>query len=283
MEELDLKELFGFLKDKFALLITITLAVCMLGCFYTLLIQKPIYMSYTTVVLGGNETNKSESITQSDITLNKNLVDTYAEVVKSRRVLNQVIDSLNLDISYELLSKKVSVTSANDTEIIKIAVVDRNAKTAKNIANATASFFSREVVELYKLNNVNILDEAIESNIPYNINISKQVIIYFIFGLVLASGILFIIYYFDRTIKSTEQIEQKLKLPILGSIEKASDIIDKELIILDKPKSNISEDIRTIRTNLNFISTDKESRAIEFCCDKFKIPRILIKIPYYKI
>ena len=38
-------------------------------------------------------------------------------------------------------------------------------------------------------------------------------------GLVLAAGILFIIFYFDRTIKSVEQVEQKLKLPILGSVQ----------------------------------------------------------------
>ena len=35
-----------------------------------------------------------------------------------------------------------------------------------------------------------------------------------------------------------------------------------ELVIFHKPKSNISEDIRTIRTNLSFISTDKRSKVI---------------------
>ena len=66
------------------------------------------------------------------------------------------------------------------------------------------------------MNNVDILDEAIEADKPYNINVVKQVIIYFMLGFVLAAGILFIIYYFDRTVKSIEQVEQKIKLPILG-------------------------------------------------------------------
>ena len=70
------------------------------------------------------------------------------------------------------------------------------------------------------MNNVNILDEAIEAENPYNINVFKQVTLYFIVGLVLACGILFIIFYFDRSIKSVEQIEQKVKLPILGSVQK---------------------------------------------------------------
>ena len=227
MEEIDLKELFEFIKKKIGLLITITVVICLLGCIYGLFIQKPMYKSYTTIILGGNETTASQTITQSDITLNKNLVDTYAEIVKSRRVLEQVIAELDLEETYEELSNKISVSavnkisvsSVNNTEIIKITVVDSNPIEAKNVANVTANFFSKEVIKLYNMNNVNVLDEANEANEPYNINIPKQVIIYFFIGIIIALSILFIIFYFDRTIKSVEQVEQKIKLPILGGVE----------------------------------------------------------------
>ncbi len=221
MEEIDLKELLDYVKGKFLLLIVITVAVCLLGSIYGLFIQKPMYNSYTTVILSGNETG---SITQSDITLNKNLVDTYAEIVKSRRVLDQVIEELKLDISYENLSNKISVTAVNNTEIIKISVNDENGITAKNIANVTANYFINEIEGLYNIDNVNILDEAIEEENPYNINVAKQIIIYFIIGFVLGAGIIFIIYYFDRTIKTVEQIESKIKLPILRSIEEITKV-----------------------------------------------------------
>ena len=220
MEEIDLKELFDFVKDKLGTLITITISICLIGCIYGLFIQKPMYKSYTTVILGGNETSSNVSITQNDITLNKNLVDTYAEIVKSRRVLDQVIDELNLDMSYEELHNEITVSALNNTEIIKITVSDRDGKKAKNIANVTANYFADEVIDLYNMNNVNILDEAIESNNPYNINVVKQLVIYFMVGFIIGAGILFLIFYFDRTIKSAEQVEQKIKLPILGSVEK---------------------------------------------------------------
>lgn len=219
MEEIDLKELFEFIKKKIGLLITITVVICLLGCIYGLFIQKPMYKSYTTIILGGNETTASQTITQSDITLNKNLVDTYAEIVKSRRVLEQVISELDLEETYEELSNKISVSSVNNTEIIKITVADSNPIEAKNVANVTANFFSKEVVKLYNMNNVNVLDEANEANEPYNINIPKQVIICFFIGIIIALSILFVIFYFDRTIKSVEQVEQKIKLPILGGVE----------------------------------------------------------------
>lgn len=221
MEELGLKELFLYIKEKVGLLIFIIIFVCLIGCLYGLFLQKPMYRSYTTVILGGDTKSSSQNqgITQNDVALNKNLVDTYAEVVKSKRVLNQVIKELKLDLSYEGLSSKINVTALNNTEIIKITVSDENAKNAKNIANVIADYFTHEIVKLYSLNNVNILDEATEAKVPYNISIVKQLIVYFMIGIVISFGVLFISYYFDRTIKSVEQVEQKIKLPILGSVE----------------------------------------------------------------
>lgn len=220
MEEIDLKELFDFIKSKLGLLLAITFGICLLGCIYGLFLQTPMYSSYTTVILGSNESGGSNGgITQSDVALNRNLVETYAHIVKSRRVLDQVIKELKLDTSYESLSSMITVSALNNTEIIKISVNNPDGKMAKNIANVTANYFTDEIVDLYNMNNVNILDMAIESDKPYNVNVIKQVIIYFMIGFIIAAGLLFVIFYFDRTIKSVEQVEQKIKLPILGSVE----------------------------------------------------------------
>lgn len=220
MEEIDLKELFDFIKNKLGIIIIITAAVSILGCIYGLLIQTPMYKSYTTVVLSSSE--NSTSITNTDVTLNKNLVDTYAEIVKSRRILDQVIENLDLTVKYETLSSRISVSALNNTEIIKITVDDEEPETAKDIANETAEVFSSEISSLYKMDNVNILDYAIQAEVPYNINVLKQLIIYVLIGLVISLAVVFMIFYFDRTIKSLEQIEQKVKLPILGSVQDIS-------------------------------------------------------------
>ena len=219
MEEIDLKELFQFLKSKIFTLTIITVTICLIGSIHGLFIQKPMYSSYTTVILGSNESTTNVGITQNDLTLAKSLVDTYAEIVKSRRVLDQVINELKLDMSYEELADKITVTALNNTEIIKISVIDRDAIKAKNVANVTANYFTEEIVNLYNVNNVNILDKATENDVPYNINVPKQLVLYFMIGFIVAVGYLFIIFYFDRTIKSVEQVEQKIKLPILGSVE----------------------------------------------------------------
>ena len=225
MEEIDLKELFTFVKTKLGILITITSIICLIGCVYGLVIQTPMYQSDTTVILSSST---SSTLTQTELSMNKNLVNTYAEIVKSRRVLDQVIEDLNLDMTYNQLNSKISVSAVNNTEIIRITVSDKDAIKAKNIANTTAKHFTEEVTDLYNMNNVDVLDIAIEADKPYNINVIKQVVIYFMIGLVLASGILFIIFYFDRTVKSIEQVEQKIKLPILGGVQEYNKGVKKK-------------------------------------------------------
>ena len=215
MEEIDLKELLEFFKKKIMLLVVIAIGVTLGGSLYALLFQKPLYNSYTSIILSGVE----NQITQNDLSLNKSLVSTYAQIVKSRKVLSQVIDELNLDCTYEELSRKVSVTAVTNTDIINISVVDADGVAAKNIANVTAKVFTEEVINYYNINNVKILDEAIVAKKPYNINIMKQLFIYIVIGGVLGCGVLFMLFYFDRTIKSVEQVEDKVKLPILGSVQ----------------------------------------------------------------
>lgn len=259
MEEINLKELFDYFIDKIKYIIIATLVCCLIGGIYTKFLTIPMYKSSTTVILGSNQ--EGTGITQSDISINNNLVSTYAEIIKSRRVLEQVQKELNESYTYKELASEISVSSINNTQIIKITVEDNNALNAKIIANLVAKVFTVEVPELYNLDNVHILDVAIEEDEPYNINVAKSSIIGGVLGLVLSSGIFFVIYYFDRTAKSVEQVEEVLQMPILGSVEETKNL-KEELVVATNPKEIISEQIRTIRTNLQFTSADEKIKTI---------------------
>lgn len=259
MEEINLKELFDYFIDKIKYIIIATLVCCLIGGIYTKFLTVPMYKSSTTVILGSNQ--DGAGITQSDISINNNLVSTYAEIITSRRVLEQVQKELNESYTYKELADEISVSSINNTQIIKITVEDNNALNAKIIANLVAKVFTVEVPELYNLDNVHILDVAIEEDEPYNINVAKSSIIGGVLGLVISSGIFFVIYYFDRTAKSVEQVEEVLQMPILGSVEETKNL-KEELVVATNPKEIISEQIRTIRTNLQFTSADEKIKTI---------------------
>ena len=218
METIDIKELLNYFKVKLPVIVFMMAVVGIIGAIYSLFMQTPLYKSTTSVILK-NDSTQSNNLTFNDLNMNKNLVGTYSEIVKSKRTLNEVIKKLNLDYTASELSNKISVSSVNDTEIIKITITDVNSKNAKIIADEVANVFVSEIPDLYSISNVSILDTAEIANVPYNINIKKQALLYLSLGLVLGLGIVFLLYYFDRTIKSVEQVEAKLGLPILGAVQ----------------------------------------------------------------
>ena len=217
METIDLKELFEYYKSKFGIVILFVALVGILGCLYGLFIQKPMYKSSTSIVLI-SEAKDNSQLTYNDVSVNQNLVSTYSEIVKSKRILNQVINNLNLDYSYGALSNNIEVSSVTGTQIIKITVTDGNSKTAMKVANEIAKVFSKEIPELYNISNVNVLDTAEVASSAYNVNIVKQSTIFLLAGLVLGLGVVFVMYYFDRSVKNASQIEDKLKLPVLATV-----------------------------------------------------------------
>lgn len=219
MEELDLKDMFNYFLTKKLYIITITLVALLLAIIYSQFIQQPLYKSYTTILL--TKESNSSTITSNDIALNRNLVDIYREIIKSRNVVSKVIKNLNLDYTVDELNSRISVSNINDTEIIKILVVDADSELAMNIANETASVFNNEIVKLYNIQNIGIVDEAEIASTPYNVNVLKQELVACMVGFVLGIGIVFIMFYFDTTVKSSDEIEKKLGLPVIGEIPKS--------------------------------------------------------------
>ena len=218
MEEIDLKELFDYFKSKLviiSIIIVIVLGICNI---YTILTRIPMYRSDTTIVLVSE--NQNESYNSTELQMNKNLVGTYSEIIKSRKVLEPVIQNLGLDYSYVELKGNVTVASVTNTEIIRIAVADKDSETATRIANEIANVFTTEIQKIYKLNNVSVVDKAEDSMKPYNVNYIKDNIIYLAIGFVLSCGLIFIKFYFDTTIKTSEEIENKLGLTVIGIVPK---------------------------------------------------------------
>lgn len=219
MEEINLKDLFKFFIDKIFVIILLTLIVCFSSLIYNSFIKTPMYKSSTTLLLTqANDSNVNTTITQNDITLNQKLVTTYSEIITSKKILKQVISELKLNLDVDGLREKITVSAVNDTEIIKITVTDKDAMLAKEIANSIAKIFSSEIVDIYNIQNICIIDVAEASSEAYNMNLAKEVVISFVIGIVLSLGVVFVLYYFDTTVKSSEEIEQKLQLPILSSV-----------------------------------------------------------------
>ena len=274
MEEINIRDFLSYLKDKM-LLIFISVLLCLtIVLAYDLVIKVPKYSTYTTIALV-KSTNDSNTITQNDITVNKNLVNTYSEIVKSKKVLKQVKKDLSLTESLDTISKEISVSSVNDTEIIKITVEDASATKARDITKSISKVFINEIKDIYEMNNVSVVDQPEVSNKVSNNTLKRDIVLAIAAGLSISVGTFFVIYYFDDTIKYNEQIEEEFQLPVLAKVfksriddlnkrkgSKKKKIVATELIVNKYPKSVVSESIKTLRTNLEFSSVEKIIRTM---------------------
>ena len=219
MEEINLKEVYSYFKSRLLWMILAIVVIVIIGNVYTILTRVQMYQSNTTIVLVG-ESKKEYS--QTDSQLNQNLIGTYSEIITSRKVLQQVIDNLKLKMTVDELSQNITTSSVEDTEIIRITVNNEKKKMAAEIANEVADVFSDEIQDIYNLENVAIIDKAEVAKEPYNINYVKDNVIYLMIGVVLSFGVVFVMYYFDTTIKSSEIVEEKLGLTVIGIVPKES-------------------------------------------------------------
>lgn len=269
MEEIDLKDFLGYLK-KYVVAMAIIAILAVGGTYiYDTQIKTPMYSTYTKVLLAQENKETNSSATLNDVNVNQKLAATYSEFVKSRLVLQQVIDDLHLDYKADELAKHITVTNIEDTQVLKITVTDASAENAQKIADKTTAVFAKEITELTGIDNVKPYEVAQLPENPSNDTLKRDLVIAAIIAVFGVLAIAFVIFYFDDTIKNSEDLEKKIGLPIAGKIIKSDVKTNQrhrnstdELMTEKYPKSAVSESIKALRTNLQFSSVDNGFKTV---------------------
>ena len=264
-EKNNLRRLNSVLKKNSILIIIILFLFLACGYFYSYYMVTPKYKSTSTILLASNTLNKdSATVTQTEVTLNKNLISTYGKILKSDKVLEQVINNLSLDMTKDELYKNIQIEEVKDTQILQISVINENNAEAQRIAKELNSVFIEEIKVIYKMDNINIVDKASYETEPYNINHVRDMFFFFCVGVAFSALVISIIFFFDTTIKIEQDIEEFSGLNVIGAVPKHKNKDGEELIVQNNSKSVISEALKTIRTNISFTKLNNGPRSILF-------------------
>lgn len=221
LEVIDLREIGRILKRGKWILITLPLIALITSaviCFYVL---EPRYEASTTLMVGKTyEGPDSMMLQYNDILAASQLVKTYSQIAKSRSVVEKVISYEKMQTTPEKFSKYVDVKPVKDTQLILITVEDKDPERATRLANYTATVFMGRVIEVMKVNNVNIIDLAVTPNLPVKPNKKLTISITGIFAMVVAIGLVFLLDFMDRTIKTVDDVKRHLNLTVLVTIPK---------------------------------------------------------------
>lgn len=250
------------------------------------------YSSYTTMYVKNNGKSLQEYyLNSSDITAAKSLVSTYTAVLQSDTMMRNVGESLIKDYGEERIAKvfnvshgkvsessiksSLSMSSVNDTEVMKITSTTTDAEISAAVCQTIARLAPDFLIRVVGAGSVETIDEAQINYTVVSPNVIKNSLMGAIMGMVIACIIIFLIYFFDNTVKSSQTLSDKFDKAILGEIYDISESKKKEsavkgdlnghfLITDPQTPFYVTEAFKQFRTNLIFsISTsDKKIVAI---------------------
>jgi capsular polysaccharide biosynthesis protein len=207
-------------------MISLIIAVsCLTIGIYSNYFITPQYEASAKLIVNDYKGSSSllPSIDVGSINSTIGLIKTYKEILRTPRMMKKVVKQYpDLGVTYGELISKVSVSSVNETQVMSISVKDDSYAQAARIANAIAIVFQKSVPELMKVDNVSVLDQADpkENHAPVAPNPKMNIAVTFMLALMVGVGLTFLLDYLDDTIKTEEDIEALLEVPVLSSIPK---------------------------------------------------------------
>ncbi|HBW35483.1 YveK family protein [Desulfosporosinus sp. BICA1-9] len=221
-EEIELRQYWEVLRKRWIIVVALPLIAALTSGIISFFVMKPVYSASTTLIVGKKASESGQAAVQmldnSVLQANLQLAKTYAAIAQSRTVEQNVIKDLDLSMTIAQLDNMISINPVKTTEILEIQVLNTDPELAASIANSMANEFSKAVIDIKKVDSVSIVDTAMTPTHPVKPNKKLNVLIAFVVGLMASVGLVFLLEYIDNTIKTSDDVEKFLGIPVLGVI-----------------------------------------------------------------
>jgi len=219
---IDLREVIGVLWRRAWLIAAAAIVGAVVALLITYFLVEPKYEASTLMYVNNSDINlgaTSFKISNADLTAAQNLVDTYVVILKSRTVLNEVIEVGELEYSYEELKEMITAASVNSTEVFEIVVTTNSPTESEHIANTIAEVLPDKISDIVAGADVRIVDYAVVPAHRSSPSYTRNVAIGFLLGFVLCAAIIVIAYMMDENIYSEDYLTQNYgDIPLLSVI-----------------------------------------------------------------
>lgn len=217
-DSFDLADLLQNIRRHIVLLISVTLLFGVCGYVGTKTLIVPQYEAAVTMIVNTRQ-DSSKTVTNDNITSAQNLVSTYSVIIKSNTVLDQVNDTLGLNLSYREMNKTVTVSAVNDTQIMRIAARNPDRSVAIKIVEQIAEIAPDVIVDTVEAGSCKVISKVMADETPVYPNTLKNTLLFMVIGAV--QGLAFEIIRLStrsKNIVDDEDAQKYLGLPVLGVI-----------------------------------------------------------------
>lgn len=217
--EIDLKELFFMLLVNWKLiLLAMLLGTALLGAWHTLRVT-PAYEAEAELYIRTNTSDDKDTLTYSDLQISAGLTEDYAKIIKSRTVLNRVIENLDLGLTYAQLETMVTAENPDSTHIMEIRVVTDDPEKSCEIVNEVLQVSVDQISQIVGNNEPPVIDYAeLEAVTDVTPSMAKYLVIGALLGIVAASALLVVRMLLSTSIKTEDDVEKYLNLPVLTAV-----------------------------------------------------------------
>lgn len=225
--EINLADVFQILLSKWVFILIAGLVAALIVGLATHFFIKKKYSAHTTMyVFANSEQNQTGTISSSELAAADNLIKTYQVIVKSNSVLDVVAERFNAEhpehasrnVTASFLSRVTSVSVPTGTKLIQIDIKTENSVLSADIANTFAKYVPDQIVRITKAGGVEIVDYATVPRSPSSPNLTRNVVIGFAAGFILAAVIFLLRAYLDTTIYTSEEVQKVSNCPVIGTI-----------------------------------------------------------------
>lgn len=217
---IDLGELFQCLKHFWWVILIVTVLAGAVGFVKSEYLTTPTYVSSTSMYVLANA-NSNDNVTSGDFNLGSQISNDLSAMVKSRVVLQAVIDEMNLGMSYDRLYAEVSVHSpSNSNRLVNISVEDSSAERAMLLADAIREKASEHIKAVMRMEAVSVVDYAYYPTEAVNRNVKKNILKMAFLGFVGICGLIVVLHLLNDRISTTEEAERRLGITCLAAIPK---------------------------------------------------------------
>lgn len=219
MEEVEVKiqDIFLVLKNHWKIILGTTLIITFVAGILSFFLLKPVYEVNAKVFIG-KEQAKDPDYNNNDVEMYQKLLKTYSELIKTKDVIENAIDQNNLDIGYSEVNGGLEVTPSTDTQILQISFKNKDKALAMDTLVSIIDEFIKETKELIPNGTVRIVESPELPEQPVSPNKVKNISIAFLVGVMVGCIIAILKEYMNDTLKSKDETEKLLELPVIGMI-----------------------------------------------------------------
>lgn len=197
----------------------VTILSAALAFYITTYYITPLYQSTVTVYVNNTKGGgQIDSVSSSNLSTSQQLVNTYMSIIKSESVLNEVIESGNLDLTTDEIRKIMTTSQMDKTELFVIQILYPDPEMAAYIANVIAYVAPAQIESFVEGSSTKIIDFALVADKPYSPNWKKNTALGAVIGFILAVVVIVLRHLLDTRIKDEEELTALSNLPILGRI-----------------------------------------------------------------